>query len=109
MDVTDLILTRIDDWRSEYGGCAVDVADLLCDRHASNPERLAAICENSTGVATRLTYVQLQEQSSRFAGVLQKLGVSQGDPVAVLLPKTPELLIAVLAIWRLGAVYVSLF
>jgi acetyl-CoA synthetase len=109
MDVTDLILAGIDDWRSEYGGCAVDVADLLCDRHASNPERLAAICENSTGVATRLTYVQLQEQSSRFAGVLQKLGVSQGDPVAVLLPKIPELLIAVLAIWRLGAVYVPLF
>ena len=60
-------------------------------------------------MTTCLTFHQLQEHSSRFAGVLQDLGVVKGDRVAVLLPKIPELLIAVLAIWRLGAVYVPLF
>jgi acetyl-CoA synthetase len=109
MDATDLIQGRIDDWLAEYGGCNVDVSFLLCDRHAANPDRLAAVCEDGTGTQALLTFQQLQEHSSRFAGVLKDLGVDRGDRVAVLLPKTPELLIAVLAIWRLGAVYVPLF
>jgi acetyl-CoA synthetase len=109
MDATDVMLARVADWLAEYGGDSVDVAELLCDRHAGDPERLAAISEDAAGNTTRLTFAQLREESSRFAGVLQDLGVGHGDPVAVLLPKTPELLIAVLGIWRLGAVYVPLF
>lgn len=109
MDAADLMLARVEDWLAEYGGDAVDVAHLLCDRHAGDPERIAAICDDGAGHTTRLTFAQLQEHSSRFAGVLRGLGVGPGDPVAVLLPKTPELLVAVLAIWRLGAVYVPLF
>ena len=109
MDAMDLILARLEEWLAEYGGDTVELANLLCDRHAADPDRLAAICEDSTGATTRLTFHQLQERSARFAGALQDLEVGQGDRVAVLLPKTAELLIAVLAIWRLGAVYVPLF
>ena len=74
MDATDLILARVADWLADYGGRSVDVANLLCDRHAGDPERIAAICEDGAGHTTRLTFAQLQEHSSRFAGVLRASG-----------------------------------
>src|SRR5205823_5749857 len=52
---------------------------------------------------------ELRDRSSRFAGVLASLGVARGDRVATLLPRSPELVIATLALWRLGAVHVPLF
>src|SRR5699024_593059 len=51
----------------------------------------------------------LSRWSRQFAYVLQTYGVEKGDRVSVLLPKGPELLISVLAIWRLGAIHVPLF
>jgi len=41
--------------------------------------------------------------------LLQTLGVRRGDRVATLLPKSPELVVSVLGIWRLGAVHIPLF
>jgi acetyl-CoA synthetase len=96
-------------WLDAYGRPRVAVAELLCDRHAVDPDRLALRHEDATGQACELTFVDFKERSARFAGVLRNLGVGRGDRVATLLPKTPELLVAVLGIWRLGAVHVPLF
>lgn len=79
-----------------------------CDRHAQ-PGRVALVWESSDGSRSRHTFVELREQSARFASALASLGVGPGDRVSGLLPRTPELLIAVLATWRLGAVYQPLF
>ena len=96
---------------AKYSGDAVPVAALLCDRHLGEGrgEALALIYENAAGHTSRLSYGTLAAYSRRFAGVLKSLGVGEGDRVATFLPKGPELLIASLAIWRLGAVQVPLF
>ena len=109
MDANDHTLPQIQEWIAAYGGPAVALADLLCDRHATQPERLAARFEDAAGREVPLTFAELRDRSARFAGVLRDLGVGKGDRVATLLPKTPELLIATLALWRLGAVHVPLF
>jgi acetyl-CoA synthetase len=109
MDAHDLALVQIRDWLAVYGGRAVAPAALLCDRHADDPSRLAARCVDAAGQETTLTFAELRDRSARFAGVLRDLGVGKGDRVATLLPKSPELLIATLAIWRLGAVHLPLF
>jgi acetyl-CoA synthetase len=109
VDANELILARVRDWLDAYDRPAVAVADLLCDRHATDGTRLALRYEDASRRATRLTFFELLDRSARFAGVLRDLGVGKGDRVATLLPKTPELLIAVLGIWRLGAVHVPLF
>jgi acetyl-CoA synthetase len=44
-----------------------------------------------------------------LAGFFQNLGVKKGDQVAVLLPKSEELMVSALSIWRLGASYIPLF
>ncbi len=100
---------QIQAWLNEYDGANVAVAHLLCDRHAQEPDRVALRYEDATGKATTYTFTELRDLSAKCAGVLHSLGVAKGDRVATLLPKTPELLITTLALWRLGAVHVPLF
>jgi acetyl-CoA synthetase len=57
----------------------------------------------------RLTYGELRRDSARFAAALAGLGVGPGDAVAVLMGKSAELVVALLGIWRRGAVHVPLF
>src|SRR5919198_4467808 len=82
---------------------------LLCDRHAQDPNRLALRYEDAGGHTEQLTYGELADLSARFPGRLAAAGIRKGDRVATLLPKRPELLIATLGLWRLGAVHVPLF
>lgn len=79
-----------------------------CDRHmgANKP---ALICEDQHGKGARYSFEQLQSQAARFANVLKAQGVQPGDRVAGLMPRTVELLVTILATWRLGAVYQPLF
>jgi acetyl-CoA synthetase len=79
-----------------------------CDRHAL-PGRIALFWEGADGDSATYTFSQLRDQASRFAAFLAEQGVSAGDCVAGLLPRRVELLITVLATWRLGAVYQPLF
>lgn len=97
--------------RPEYRGDAIPLATLLCDRHVHTADgaRAALLHESVAGQTTELSFARLASDSARFAAVLAGLGVAKGDRVAVLLPKGPELLIAALAIWRLGGVYMPLF
>lgn len=96
---------------AKYAGSKVPLAALLCDRHAetTSGQSTALIYESAAGQTARLTYGELNEHSRRFAGVLRSLGVGRGDRVATFLSKGPELMIASIAIWRLGAVQVPLF
>lgn len=79
-----------------------------CDRHAT-PGRIALLWEGKDGRSASYTFAQLKELSGRFANFLKERGVQPGDRVAGLLPRTPELLVAILGTWRAGAVYQPLF
>jgi len=62
-----------------------------------------------TGTVTTLTYAELLDEVSRFAGVLRGLGVGRGDRVVVYLPMVPLAVVAMLACARLGAVHSVVF
>ncbi|MDW9404299.1 AMP-binding protein [Pseudomonas soli] len=79
-----------------------------CDRHVGSG-RLALLHEDRDGNSSRYSFDQLQSLAVRFANVLKAQGVGAGDRVAGLMPRTAELLVTVLATWRLGAVYQPLF
>ncbi len=109
MQTTDDLLPRVADWTATYGASDVSLADLLCDRHARNPHHVAAYFVDAAGKQEALTFAALRDRSAQFASVLRDLGVGKCDRVATLLPRTPELFIAMLGIWRLGAGHVPLF
>ena len=56
-----------------------------------------------------ITYSELQDEVSRFAGVLSARGVSKGDRVIAYMPMVPEALIAMLACARIGAIHSVVF
>lgn len=55
------------------------------------------------------TYHMLHRKVCRFANVLKKMGVTKGDRIAIYLPMVPELVIAMLACARIGAVHSVVF
>ncbi|WP_404941284.1 AMP-binding protein [Pseudomonas danubii] len=79
-----------------------------CDRHAL-PGRIALFWEGRDGSSATYTFTELQDKAARLANFLLAQGVGKGDKVAGLLPRNVELLITVLATWRIGAVYQPLF
>ena len=69
----------------------------------STPEALAL-----TDEAGRLNYAQLQAQVERLAAGLHAEGVGRDSVVALALPRSAALVVAMLAIWRVGAAYLPL-
>jgi acetyl-CoA synthetase len=79
-----------------------------CDKWAAD-SRIALNWIGRDAAAETLSFAELQDASARFANLLRSYGVGRGDTVAGLLPRVPELLIAVLGTWRAGAMYQPLF
>jgi len=55
----------------------------------------------------KITYAALDRLVNSFARALQDLGIQEGDKVGVCLPNIPQVIIANLAIFRIGAVTVQ--
>ncbi|HEY8532119.1 MAG TPA: AMP-binding protein, partial [Limnochorda sp.] len=55
----------------------------------------------------RFSFARLQEESRLLAAALHRLGVAAGDRVALMLPNSPQYVIAYLAVLRLAAVVVQ--
>ncbi|MBS1678302.1 MAG: AMP-binding protein [Actinobacteria bacterium] len=101
------VAAEVAEWAELYAGEGIDLGHCLCDVHA---ERGAdALLYDGPGGRVELSYADLRDRSRRLAGALRAAGVEPGDRVAVMLPKSPEVIVALLAIWRLGAVEVPLF
>uniref|UniRef100_UPI0024538CB8 AMP-binding protein n=1 Tax=Nocardia brasiliensis TaxID=37326 RepID=UPI0024538CB8 len=98
---------RVRELLDMYDRPEASAADVLCDRHPANG--IAFTIVESDLSSTDLTYGELRERSSRFAAALADLGIGPGDRVATLMAKSADLVVALLAIWRRGAVHVPLF
>jgi acetyl-CoA synthetase len=80
-----------------------------CDRWAERePQRVAILHAHANGRSDNITYGWLRETSNRLANVLAAYGIVRGDRVAILLPQTPEVAAAHLAIYKLGAIALPL-
>ncbi|XPV75926.1 MAG: long-chain-fatty-acid--CoA ligase [Desulfovibrio sp.] len=65
------------------------------------PKRTAILFQNN-----RISYEKLQHMTEIFAANLKKAGLNKGDKVAVMLPNTPQAVIAYWGILRAGGVVV---
>ncbi len=52
----------------------------------------------------RMSYAELERLSNAFGSALVDLGVKKGDRVALLIPNSPQAIIAQLGAWKAGAI-----
>ena len=62
-----------------------------------------------TGTKYKLTYKDLKEKVSNFAGALKNQGIKKGDRVIIYMPMIPQAVIAMLACGRIGAIHSVVF
>ncbi len=98
---------RVAELLAEFDRPEVDLAAMLCDRHPADAVAFTVVQPDLSSVD--LTFGELKERSERFAAALAALGVEPGDRVATLMGKSVDYAVAVLGIWRAGAVLVPLF
>ncbi|WP_156306260.1 acetate--CoA ligase [Sphingobacterium endophyticum] len=95
-----------------FEGAKLNITENCLDRHIYKlGDQPAIIWEpNDPNEAHRiLTYKQLLQKVEQFANVLKNNNVRKGDRVCIYLPMVPELVIAVLACARIGAIHNVVF
>ncbi|MGZ8201968.1 MAG: acetate--CoA ligase [Burkholderiales bacterium] len=80
------------------------------DRHLeSQPDKTAIIFEADDGAVTRITYKELHRRVCMLANGLRSLGIHKGDRVIVYMPMSIEVVIAMQACARIGAIHSVVF
>ncbi len=76
---------------------------------AGRGDRVAFYWEGEPGDRRIVRYADLHRDVCRFANVLKSLGIKKGDVVSIYMPMVPELVVAMLACARIGAVHSVIF
>ncbi|MFF3036063.1 amino acid adenylation domain-containing protein [Streptomyces rubiginosohelvolus] len=81
------------------------VHELIARAAAEHPTAVAVTTPSPHGGAHRLTYAELERRAADTAARLRTLGVGEGSVVVLRLDKSPELIVALLAVLKAGAAY----
>ena len=76
---------------------------------AERGDKTALIFEGEPGDVRRLSYRQLHTEVCRFANALKAQGVGVGDRVIIYMPLVPEVVVAMHACNRIGAIHSVVF
>jgi acetyl-CoA synthetase len=92
------------------GGGLNIVASMLDARIGTPADHHTAIkWESEDGTTGTLTYADLRREVDQLSAALRHLGIQPGEVVAVFMPLTPQCVIAMLAIMKIGAIFLPLF
>ncbi len=69
----------------------------------------AVVFESEEGSTRTLTYEELYKEVNKTANALHSLGIGKGDAIGIFMPMTPEIVIALLAIAKIGGIILPLF
>ena len=109
----DQVLDKQDDLTYRwFTGGRLNTCYNAVDRHVERGrgEQPAIIYDSAvTDTKRKISYAELLDEVSVFAGALAANGVGKGDRVIVYMPMIPEAIVAVLACARLGAVHSVVF
>ncbi len=89
----------------------LNITESCLDRHLTGPRRnkAALLWEGEMGGTRTVTYAELHRETVRLANALAAHGVQKGDRVAIYMGMVPEVVVAMLACARLGAVHTVVF
>lgn len=98
------------EWTTWFADGTLNLSTACVDRWAAEtPEAAALFAEREDGSSESMTFARLHDRVTRVAGGLRQLGVGSGDAVGVYLPMSSEAVIALLAVARIGAIFIPIF
>ncbi len=113
--------TDLPDWKLQYEKGvphAVEIPDIplygvLDDTAARYPNSqaihfLLKYLKFGLEIGARMTYAEVKIATDRFAAALHKLGVRQGDRVALMMPNIPQQVIAYFGVLKAGGIIVNI-
>ncbi|MCL2653885.1 MAG: AMP-binding protein, partial [Propionibacteriaceae bacterium] len=94
-----------------YTGAKTNIVHNAIDRHLSGPykNKLALIWVGENGSERSYSYFSLNREVISWANVLKSMGVRKGDRVTIYLPRIPEVVFAMLACAKIGAIHSVIF
>ncbi len=94
-----------------FVGGKLNVSHNCLDRHvaAGIGNRVAFHWRGENGEERDVTYAQLLADTQRFANALKDRGIGAGDVVGIYLPMIPQVVVAMLACARIGALHNVVF
>lgn len=92
-------------------GGGLNISHEAVTRHANGPrgDHVALRCLSKAGEVREFTFCDLDRLTNRFANVLQRLGVGQGERIFVLAGRIPELYITALGALKNRSVFCPMF
>jgi acetyl-CoA synthetase len=105
-------LSRGPAWPVWCAGGALNIVESCLDKYLAWSEaaaRPAVIWEGEAGETRTLTYADLHAEVNRCANLLRELGFGRGDAIGLFMPMTPEIVVALLAIVKIGGIVLPLF
>jgi acetyl-CoA synthetase len=89
----------------------MNIVHNMLDKYTGTPtdEKIAIKSDTEDGTIRTLTYKELREEVNKMAAALRSLGLGKGDAIGVFMPMVPEIVIAMLAIIKIGGIFLPLF
>lgn len=108
-DVVDL--SRGIQWPEWCVGAKLNIVHNCLDKWIGTPteSQLAIRWEGEDGQTRAITYGQLFQAVNQMAAALRARGLSKGDVIGLYMPMIPEIVIALLAIAKIGGIVLPLF
>ena len=98
----NLIINKFNDTKTEYPRNKT-IIELFEEQVQKNPDNIAVVFEDK-----KLTYRELNEKANQLANFLKKQDVNNEDVIAILLDKSLEMIIAIIAILKNGCAYLPI-
>jgi acetyl-CoA synthetase len=98
-------------WPQWCVGGQMNIVHNCLDKYIGTPkeEENALEFEGEDGNIRELSYGQLYRKVNQTANALRSLGLGKGDAIGLYMPMTPEIVIALLAIAKIGGIILPLF
>jgi len=98
-------------WPQWCVGGVMNIVHNCLDKYQSGEKQnqAALLWEGEDGDTRTLTYGELHKQVNQAANALRSLGLGKGDAVGLFMPMTPEIVVALLAIAKIGGIILPLF
>jgi acetyl-CoA synthetase len=97
------------EWSRWFVDGKINIVHNCLDRHSEKRDKICCIWEGEDNKIVTLTYSELLREVNKLANGLKSLGIRKGDTIGLYMTMSPEVVIAMLASLKIGAICIPIF